>query len=53
MSVYVSLAAPRDQFRLILSSFQQAADLPFADVLSGEESEQGSNKVSGTFVKGS
>lgn len=37
MSVYLSPAAPRDQFRFILSSFQQAPDLPFSDVLSEEE----------------
>jgi putative transposase len=40
VSVYLSSAVPRDQFRLILSSFQQAADLPFADVLSEEQIEQ-------------
>lgn len=40
MSFYLSSAAPPHQFRLILSSFQQAVDLPFADVLSEEEIEQ-------------
>ena len=37
MSFYLSSAAPPHQFRLILSSFQQAADLPFAEVLSEAE----------------
>jgi putative transposase len=40
VSFYRFAAAPQQQFRVILSSFQQATDLPFADVLSEEEIQQ-------------